>query len=568
MNENVIRDKLANQLSTFFPELELIKTEYFLPKTDGTRGFIDILARSDKGNYVIIELKRSDNSARQAIHELIKYTEGLKNKLDLKESEIELYLISTEWNELLIPFSSFKEKANYTVSGYKLMIDGGRLMDCQSVQAIALAGDRLFSPFQTCRHYSSKDKLEIGLQEHILINQERGLNNYALIVLKSPEIDKAILADYISHLTNEAINAGNLESSNNQIITPDKLHDSKYVIYQSYLRSTKEHYLELLSEDQELLKESIENIEDDNLNDEEALQYFEEQALMNIGRYPETEFAEMGYPSKFKSMIIEQGFEVCQINAYGTLEENELISNELILDEFQGLTGIEKVLFKGQTNSESKLKIDEFSQKSMQCLENNPVWKGHVKHFIESVKQENNNFNLNVTVFNPFNILISLFRYLKHQTKEFMPFYGLNVDYESETIPNKIFYGVLKWNGVECPTLDSIIERYFDGDEFKLVAPILWGGDIENNLDVLKCMGLSYSSILVEHKNDVQHSKKVFQDFEFDLIREDEFFTIYDFVETNIELLANLSNIIESHSIGVNNEIVFNVKKDTPDNNM
>ena len=123
MKENEIRELLASNLSIVLPELSLIEKEYYLPKTKGTRGYIDILAKHKNGYYVIIELKRNENSARQAIHELIKYSEGLKEKLSLKESEIELYLVSTDWKELLIPFSSFAEISKNQVKGFNISIN-------------------------------------------------------------------------------------------------------------------------------------------------------------------------------------------------------------------------------------------------------------------------------------------------------------------------------------------------------------------------------------------------------------------------------------------------------------
>ena len=73
-NEASIRDNLANDLEVLEPGLGLIETEHSLKNACGTSGRIDILAKDSFGNRVIIEVKRSDASARQALHELTSTT--------------------------------------------------------------------------------------------------------------------------------------------------------------------------------------------------------------------------------------------------------------------------------------------------------------------------------------------------------------------------------------------------------------------------------------------------------------------------------------------------------------
>lgn len=69
MTENEIRDNLYEYLNDHFPHYIPVDKENYV-KYDKQRAFIDILAKDNDGNYVVIELKKSNNAARQAIHEV------------------------------------------------------------------------------------------------------------------------------------------------------------------------------------------------------------------------------------------------------------------------------------------------------------------------------------------------------------------------------------------------------------------------------------------------------------------------------------------------------------------
>ena len=77
--EKTIRDLLVTRLDLVEPGLVHVETEHKLPNVHGSKGSIDILARDALGHRVIIELKRSNDSARAAIHELCKYVALFKN---------------------------------------------------------------------------------------------------------------------------------------------------------------------------------------------------------------------------------------------------------------------------------------------------------------------------------------------------------------------------------------------------------------------------------------------------------------------------------------------------------
>jgi len=70
LKEAELRDIIAADIEILEKGLVLLKKEQYIPNSLGTKGFIDLYARDSKGNHVIIELKKSDASAREAIHVL------------------------------------------------------------------------------------------------------------------------------------------------------------------------------------------------------------------------------------------------------------------------------------------------------------------------------------------------------------------------------------------------------------------------------------------------------------------------------------------------------------------
>ncbi|RDK82942.1 UNVERIFIED_ORG: uncharacterized protein DUF91 [Idiomarina abyssalis] len=68
INENLIRDKLANNLEVLEEGLTLVETELQLSNDFGSGGRIDILAKDEFGQYVVIELKKNDQAESPLVH--------------------------------------------------------------------------------------------------------------------------------------------------------------------------------------------------------------------------------------------------------------------------------------------------------------------------------------------------------------------------------------------------------------------------------------------------------------------------------------------------------------------
>lgn len=122
LSEAKLRSYLAVNLDLIEPGLSLLEEEHRVKNEHGADGSIDILARDGSGDLVIIELKRSDQTARQALHELEKYVALLAADRGVRLDRLRGILLSTEWHEILVPFTRLVGHADFFVVGRRLLL--------------------------------------------------------------------------------------------------------------------------------------------------------------------------------------------------------------------------------------------------------------------------------------------------------------------------------------------------------------------------------------------------------------------------------------------------------------
>ncbi len=132
--EDKIRDHLADHLNILEEGLQLVRKEFRLPNPGGAGGRIDIVARDRLGHFVVIEIKRSDQAARQALNEVHKYTALFRSLQGLDSSSVRIMVVSTECHELLLPLSEYAEKSPYSVQAIRIETNSdGIILNASSV---------------------------------------------------------------------------------------------------------------------------------------------------------------------------------------------------------------------------------------------------------------------------------------------------------------------------------------------------------------------------------------------------------------------------------------------------
>ena len=122
MKESDIRDLVAQNLNQIDHKLRLVSKEHRICLRDGQTAVIDILAKDVFGYYTVIEIKKSNKSARTTVQQLFKYAHFLKKHNRLRHDQIRCVALSTEWDELRAPFGEYKHFCSYESHGYLLTV--------------------------------------------------------------------------------------------------------------------------------------------------------------------------------------------------------------------------------------------------------------------------------------------------------------------------------------------------------------------------------------------------------------------------------------------------------------
>lgn len=540
MKESQIRDVLIQNLQILNPSYKFLNKEAYLPSDIGTRSFIDILACDENGKYIVIELKKSNATARQAIHELFKYLEALKENLAVKTDEIELVVVSTEWDELLVPFSSFLSNVDLKTTGFQLLLEDNKIY-AKKINATATSQDRILSSVQMAHYYCSQS-LQNGIKEHVDFFTKRDIESFVLVILKAPENYKEMVLESIHNF--EIGMYGKIKTSNY-----DAFPNYEYMIYSGNQLLSLEKYTEIYLKYYSNL--DIENSVNEILNNDEAGLYDKMEQFNNLileqEPFPISDFSEIGTPAKYTKFKEDEGWEVVEIQKFGALSENQFLDNELIEQEIKasGTTGERYVSEIDVTN---KASISRVKREISNCLSDNIVWRNHILEIINSLTNEKEKIKrIRCSIYNPMNILYSIYLICSHPSGIlYIPSYQIEVELENES---RMYMGYLDGNFKDV-TIDEILNKFWNSYAFEFFMTLSWGGYSKNNLEVCEFIDLDYKTMLVKMKGE----ERLFFDYKNYRFIESEYFNHIDNFLTklsdNTSLIPRILSFFDDHNVG------------------
>lgn len=401
--EERIRDFLAINLNTIESDLILVRKEYKLPNSLGSAGSIDILARDSLGHYVIIEIKRSDQAARAALHELTKYVALLRSSLGVPAEKIRALLISTEWKELAVPFSEYQKTCEVPTAGYVISATNiGEVVSCTK-----------FSP--------------VHLDSGLSISRQQSLILYKSIAKRNKGVDVVASAALQSQLSDFVILTADYKGGDSETIYPHGI----YFGFSSPISDPE-------TEESKLIMQSLVWDEDLDDLDENFL-----CALMdNIAGH---DTVEIGYPEKLKLMD-ESGWSIAVAARNGRYKKNiDLLSDDQLISEFTKTEGGATYYLYGTSSPKYPPSWNKFKNDLFLILMGSEKWVSFFEALIREVEADSSGPTISIHLYNPVNILFGVAKIFGENDFRYLPGFQLILSGERQTT---IYLGRLAWNGV------------------------------------------------------------------------------------------------------------------------
>lgn len=479
--ESLIRDWLSQNLSFIENDLSLIGVEFHLPDCIGSRGYIDILATDRLKNFVIIEIKRANSSARQTMTEILKYHALIKQKYKAKDSEIRIIIISTHWSEIIRAFSELADRTSYAIKGFEITIDPETSVPQSIEERLPLSPkllERQFSRIYSLDLFYTKDKRTKFKTDIINLLETTCISNYIFIDLDSIVHNRGVMYPYVS------------------VLIFQQLSDE-----------------EILSALEKLNGESYHT--DLDLSKGELTDYLVEELTCSLYRMADHDSTEAGYPEKIDAELSSGNWSISDISRYGIFAEDPRFDDELLLNEVRGLAGNNIDRYSGIAESTQPERVKELINNSQYCLDNATSWLVLTQIRLNQVLDHKEKVRIALYVYNPQATIEHIaFSFIKNNFN-YIPFYQLTISHIDKPLI-EIYTGSLSWNGKQSRY--SLLKQ--SEDLFSTYLEIHWGTDSEIKLTAANLF-FSVTKILIEEENIVEESLVRANELENDIIIDD-----------------------------------------------
>jgi hypothetical protein len=454
--ENEIRDHLSEHLGLIEEGLTLIDKEVVLHNDKGAKGFLDIFARTADGKFLIIEVKRSDGAAREAIQELVKYIALLKQNMLVKYAEVRLMVASTEWRELIVPFSEFVRSAPYDCRGLRLVLGpDGFTERAESMELAPEEHPRRLSRRQYIWGFDNETQARIGIPIIAAHMREMGLRDFVILLL--------------------AISAGS---------DPDKrflYFAQQELSFESYMSHIRRRLsIEDLAEFEAWLDDLTEM--EDKVGEAAYKIWQEDGELYRKLKYSS---AEIAAPEKARAWFAPNTLVSAEVFRFGRFEDDH-ITDEIIKAEILGEEGSSFYHVDISANLSSRPEMAALLAAADNLLDLNPAWRTAI-HDLCAYASGTGAAYVRLHAFSNEDIILTVAA-ATIGNPEYIPFFKFEIVRADEI---EQVFGTIEWSGRQ-PDLDKVLDDYFRGDAFSYLMLRHFGEHRHSNADLMAEMGLSY----------------------------------------------------------------------------
>ncbi len=541
MKESALRDMIAQNIGRLKSGLTLLKKEQYIPAGQGTTSFIDLYAKDEQGRHVLIELKRSEAASRQALHEVTKYAERIKSYFGVKNTELLIIIASTDWGELLLPFSRYTADSSFSVEGFRIVLNQDETdFTALPVSPLPLTQGRFIAPWHNVYWYTDKAAMEQGIRSIQAAYANKGLEDFVLVTFYLPD----------PHTPQERQTAFRMQVAEMAGVDASELSPLpefpvyEYMIYSAWQILSRDACLHILQTDADAFSEALEVLP--SMEEEEALCYLHE-SIESIDPTPERGFYEIGYPSKFAAFMEAENCQEYTLLRYGSFKRNSLLSDAEIYHELAGSNGESGQGLTCTISMNNTAQIKTLHENLHTILAENPPWQSHMQRILAEIQADFPEAEAELHIFNPCTGILTIYYAMtKENGASYLPCYQILI---KNPQPVRLYFGALQDCG-SAMTFQQILHTYYHGSMEELLLPVIWGGKEERDNDILEALGLMYRSFRVDMSKDV---------FVFHMLRDDKWKIcapcqpedlFMKYVESNRTLVTRIIQEIRPHDLG------------------
>jgi hypothetical protein len=435
--EDKICKNLADRLELLEPGLSLLKTEYVLAGHNGAGGRIDILAKDRCGHFVIIEVKRSNQAARQTLNEIHKYAALFRIAHGLTETSVRIMVVSTEWHELRLPLEEFTATTPYAVTGISLVVDP---------QGFILSAERL--NLETGRTFQTE--LPLSRCQVCYLFADKKSQSCFLEFLESALATVAV-RDYV-------ILSCSYTGANPAVIYPY----AQYLCIVSPLLGLDEVAVASL-------KQMVEWTEYLDLPEENFI-----CAIPKVHGFS-VDDVEVGYPEKLQAISNSWRIEVAQRGGRLSREYSPLSDGELI-EAAKGTSGGNRECFLKVASPQYEASWNSMKEKLSEIICFYPIWLSVADLTLAELAAESPTATVSVSAYVPAHFFVSVYALAHSRSMDWWPQFSLVVEpLGGQSV--KIIVGMIAWNGLNVSqTLQQVIESAL-GDMGEFLLALTMGND-------------------------------------------------------------------------------------------
>lgn len=457
-NESSIRDALLLNLSIVEEGLTPIAREHYLRNSSGASGFLDILARDSDGRLVIIEIKKTDSAAREAVQELFKYAALLRQNLLVRDVEYRMILLSVEWHELFTPYSEFSINSPYAISAGRINLDdAGTVTSVDRLQPALPPTQRRFSVRHFLWRFRSAESEVTGVKLLAAHMKRCGLLDFVLV--RSQSNDDRISNAYFVYFAQQQLRLGE---------------------YLSRIQAQvdAEEYADVLAE--------IEDLEEEEDQISEAADRVWIHGYDELYDELDTDHSEISHPEKAAHWFAEGMQRNVRVERFGRFQSPE-ITDEMIVTELIGQDGSSSISLDSRASTSSAPEIRALRAAIDNVFFFNPTWKNAVGDLL-SYAIRTGPADVSLKAFSNDDILRATAG-MAFEYPGYAPTFRFDVRRASDAVER--FIGLAEWDG-KTLDFDTLMATHFARDEFDYFLDFHFGAHRSKNLDVMADMGLSY----------------------------------------------------------------------------